>query len=300
MLSQIYRVRSNKKGFTLVEALVAISVFLVIITMVTGIFTNSFATQRKTDVSKVLYEEARIAFERIVKEVRRGTIDYEEYWNRFQYQYSATNNSAYGENYGNYAKQFYIDGDGDPDKITRFDENIGRNTGPNPLDDASSLAVCTPPLVPVAPGTSGYEQCELYLITADGTEKTVIKLVPEDINGTYEYRLEMLKLDGSDSNSDEIIDTWTPKIDFKNYTFQKIQPDSIKITSLKFYVSPVEDPRKAFAEFTNDVQQQPHITIKMTAEPSASRSRGLRGEIPSITLQTTIGGRAQNEVKSSL
>ncbi len=292
-------VRKNQ-GFTLIEALVAISIFLVIITAASGIFTDAFASQRKAEVSKIVYEEGRIALERIVKEMRRGTIDYEEYWNRFQHQSVVTDVSVYGLNYGDYARQFYRNDAGEvPNPVTRSDENIGRNYNlATALGDANNLEVCKPPLVPVAPGISKYEQCELYLITADGTEKTIFKLVPEPVGTSTEYRLEMLKLEGSDSDTDGQIDTWTPEADFAGYTFQKIQPDSIQITSLKFYVAPLEDPRKAFAEFSDEVQQQPHVTIKMTVEPSALRARGVRGEVPSITLQTTVGARAQGEVKS--
>ncbi|MCF7846091.1 MAG: type II secretion system GspH family protein [Candidatus Peribacteraceae bacterium] len=308
------------RGFTLVEAIVALSIFLIIITMVTGLFTDAFASKRKTEVSKMVYEEARIALERIVKEVRKGTIDYEEYWNRFQFQPAETAISVYGLNYGDYARQFFRDSVGDiPATVTRYHENVGINTGSNPLGDASSLAVCDPAVIPAVPDSSGYEQCELYLISADGTEKTILKLIPEVVGDDTEYRLEMLKLPGYDSDADGQIDSWniddstdTSLSKFFDFCsaydeithacttrqFQKIQPDSIKITSLKFYVSPREDPRKAFAEFTDDVQQQPHVTVELTAEPSALRSRGVRGEIPSITLQTTIGGRAQNEVKS--
>ena len=305
------------------EAIVALSVFLIVIAIVTGLFTDSFAGKRKIELSRMLYEEARIALERIVKEMRRGTIDYEEYWNRFQHQLSSVEDSAYGQNYGDYARQFYRDSDGNvPAVVTRFDENVGENTGDDPLGDATSLAVCTPPSVPTAPDedSDGYEQCELYLITAEGTEKTIIKLKPETVGTETEYRLTMLKLPGRDSGTDGQIDEWkiynaiaispSPSkfydfcsgYDASNVCttrqFQKIQPDSIKITSLKFYISPLEDPRKAFAEFTDDVQQQPHVTIELTAEPSVARIHGIRGDTPTVTLQTTIGARAQNEVKS--
>lgn len=303
MLTTFSNHARKNQGFTLIEALVAISIFLIIITAASGIFTDAFASQRKADVSKTVYEEGRIALERIVKEMRRGTIDYEEYWNRFEHQFSETNASVYGLNYGDYARYFYRNDIGDvPDPVTRSDENIGKNFDPlmPALRNASNLAVCAAPtLIPVAPGTSGYEQCELYLITADGTEKTIFKLVPELVaTGETEYRLEMLKLEGSDPDTDGQIDTWTPEADFDGYTFQKVQPDSIQITSLKFYVAPLEDPRKAFAEFTNAIQQQPHVMIEMTVAPSALRAAGVRGGVPTITLQTTVGARAQNEVKS--
>jgi len=296
---------------------VAISIFLIVVVMAVGTLTDSFASKRKIELSRTIYEEARIVLERIVKEVRRGTIDYEEYWNRFSQPYS-TLDSIYGQNYGEYARQFYRDSGGNvPLVVTRLNENVGENIGNDPLEDANSLSVCQSPAVPSAItfGSSGYEQCELYLITAEGDEKTIIKLQ----NDSGEYRLTMLKLPGHDSDADGQIDLWkiynggtdpSPSkfYDFcSNYDssntctvrqFQKIQPDSIKITSLKFFIAPREDPRKAFAEFTNDVQQQPHVTIELTAELSDSRVRGIRGNPPTVTLQTTVGARAQNEVKS--
>ncbi|MFH0776637.1 MAG: prepilin-type N-terminal cleavage/methylation domain-containing protein [Patescibacteria group bacterium] len=320
MFPKIPQLVRKSKGFTLVEALVALSVFMIIIAMSTGLFTNSFASQRKAEISKMVFEEARIALERIAKEVQRGTIDYEEYWNRFQFQAGSVSSLAYGQHYGDYARQFYRNASDDiPATVTRYDENVGVNAGPDPLGDASSLTVCSPPAVLTYPGSSGYDQCELYLITAEGDEKTIFKLLPETVDSVREYRLAMLKLPGRDSDVDGQIDSWEIRngvdpspsrfFDFcseyddnthicKNPIFQKIQPDSIKITSLKFYISPREDPRKAFAEFTDDVQQQPHVTIVLTAEPSVSRASGIRGEQPSITIQTTVGARAQNEVKS--
>ncbi|MCK5472060.1 type II secretion system protein [Candidatus Gracilibacteria bacterium] len=313
---------TSREGFTLVEAIVALSIFLIVIAMATGIFTDSFANKRKIKLSRTLYEEARIALERIVKEVRRGTIDYEEYWNRFQHQPAVIADSAYGQNYGDYARVFYRDLGGNvPAVVTRFHENVGENSVADPLGDAATLAVCAAPaMIPTVPGNSGYEQCELYIITAEGTEKTVIKLIPETVGVDTEYRLTMLKLPGCDSDADGQIDEWkiynatasspsSPRFyDFCSAynaggactarQFQKIQPDSIKITSLKFYISPREDPRKAFAEFTDDVQQQPHVTIELTVEPSVARVHGIRGDVPTVTLQTTVCARAQNEVKS--
>lgn len=320
------------KGFTLVETIIAISIFVVVISVSAAIFTDSFASNRKTDVSRTLYEETRIALERVVKEVRRGTVDYEEYWNRYTHNAASTADADYGENYGDYALQFFRDADnlGSPppsiaDK-TRYDENVGKNEGANPVLNAGALQLCQDlddTVFPEVPATN-YEQCELYLITAEGSEKTIIKLVPEVVSGQTEYRLVMLKLPGSDSDGDHQNDGWdiynaaaavspSPSpakyLDYCNtydggskactdYQFQKIQPDSIKITGLGFFVAPLEDPRKAFAEFSNDIQIQPHVTVVLTAEPSISRSGGIRGRIPSLTLQTTIGARAHNEVKS--
>ena len=243
----------------------------------------------------MVYEESRIALERVVKEIRRGTIDYEEYfsWNQI------VGTTSYGANYGEYAAKFYLSPTGSvptaANEVTRYYENVGVNGGGEALNGTNL-------------------QGELYLITAEGNEKIIIKL--EDDGG--EDRLKMLKLPGRDSDGDGQINDWdiynagagqSPDtfLDFcqtytgtkcTTYQFQKIQPDSITITSLKFFIAPLEDPRKDFAEFTNDIQQQPHVTILLTAEPSELYNRGIRGNLPTVTLQTTVAARAQNEVKS--
>lgn len=259
----------------------AVSVFAIIMTLSVKVFTDVFMGSRRVDVSRILFEESKIVMEKIVKEIRRGTVDYEEYW-------SWNNVSAmdYSENYGDYALQFYRDPSGNvPAVKSREDENIGINArGNTALND--------------------HLPEELYLITSDGFEKTIIKKVQ---NGT-EFRLAMLKLIGADDNGDAIPDVWTPAPDFLNggsAVFQEIQPDTIKITGLKFIVSPLEDPRKAFATFTNDVQIQPHVTILLTTELAGTEERngirvapGIKGPAPSITLQTTVSARAQNQVMS--
>ena len=287
MFSKLNSVR-NSKGFTLLETLVAIFIFTTVITLSITLFTNAFSGSRRIEVSRMLYEETRIALERIVKEVRRGTIDYEEYWSRNQNGENESGDNNYGKNYGEYSAEFFLGNLADPEatnltaeEIDRYSENLG--VGPDALDDY------------MQDETEG----ELYLITSNGSEKTIFR--SEIIAGETESRLYMLKLNGADSDGDLITDLWSPASDYVDgveYVFQKIQPDSIKITDLKFFISPLKDPRKAFAEFTDDVQIQPHVTILLTTEPSYEKSRGIKGTTPSITLQTTISARAQNEVKS--
>jgi hypothetical protein len=82
--------------------------------------------------------------------------------------------------------------------------------------------------------------------------------------------------------------------------FVPISPMRTVVKDLRFYVSPLEDPRKAFAETTTTdaIQQQPHITIVMVLQPSASEMGSFGGEVPTITLQNTVSSRVYNEVKS--
>jgi type II secretory pathway pseudopilin PulG len=289
----------DKQGFTIVEAIVALSIFLIVIALAVGVFTDSFASKRKIELSRLLYEEARIALERVVKEVRRGTIDYEEYFSRTQ-----MGSTVNGANHGQYAAKFFQNDSCAPtcelnkSDVDRFSENIGENKSSFGSAISTNL------------------QSELYLITAEGNEKTSVKL--KDDGG--EDRIVMLKLpggratDGSwtiyngggEQSSSKFWDFCSnfneigviPEYQCTAFQFQKIQPDSIKITDLKFFIAPLEDPRKAFSQFTDDIQQQPHVTILMTVEPSEDRLRGIRGNTPTVTLQTTVTARAQNEVKS--
>ena len=136
--------------------------------------------------------------------------------------------------------------------------------------------------------------------------------------------LSMLRLKGEDGNNDGIVEKWTDCANNNDYCcgegfscntalentlaastmaelyngFVPISPSRSNISSLKFLIAPLEDPRKAFAETTPDIQQQPHVTILLTIEPSVLALQNFSGDIPSITLQTTITSRVYNEVKS--
>jgi len=321
---------TGTKGFTLVETLVSVGVFTVIMGLVATVMFNTFAHDRKTRVSRMLYEETRVVLERMVKEVRKGTIDFEEYYSWHRCAGSCADVPAddtdYGKNYGYYALQFYRDASAgvtqappDPAELSRQDENIGINISPlePALGDGRAHVRCDDVNLPSYPGTTdGYEQCELYIISMDGTEKTIFRV---EQDGT-EYRLSMLKLQGHDYGIDHVaaisggdptendgqMDTWLAdsNSDFAGYDFRLIQPDTINIKSLKFFISPLEDPRKNFACFEAGadclagVQIQPHVTIILTAEPSLPQLAGIKGKIPTVTLQTTITARAQNEVTS--
>ena len=310
----------RQAGFTLIEALVAGSVFVIVMGMVGGILFNAFSTDRKATVSKNLYEETRIALERVAKEVRKGTIDYEEYWSWYRQPGGST---GYGKNYGYYGLQFYRLADfptqtpSTPGTRSRSDDNTGLSAGLSAIGNAkdSGYGRCAASLIPSVPtGTdpNNFEQCELYIISADGKEKTIFRVSKDMTVTPNEYRLTMLKLTGYDYGADHVaardaadatdgdgqIDTFVSEGDYAGDKFLSIQPDTINIKRLSFFVAPLDDPRKAFANFSNDVQIQPHVTIVISAEPSKKQQSALRGSIPQVTLQTTITGRAQNEVKS--
>lgn len=64
------RSRSKRaKGFTLVEVLVAISIFAIAISSIYGIFTSISATKDKLDQNSETYHQARVVLDRIGREI---------------------------------------------------------------------------------------------------------------------------------------------------------------------------------------------------------------------------------------
>ena len=64
------RFRSERaKGFTLVEVLVAISIFIIAISSIYGIFTSISSTKDKLDQNSETYHQARVVLDRIGREI---------------------------------------------------------------------------------------------------------------------------------------------------------------------------------------------------------------------------------------
>lgn len=140
-------------AFTLPEILVAITIFAAVVTVVAGLYVNSFRETRRATIHNQIYEDARYVMQLLVNEVHNGTIDYDEY-----YSQSVVMNSGpppaksapfglknFGQNFGRYYSSFYHPG---TDTALGFDCNNGgrnkrnctplrktidRNTGSNPF-----------------------------------------------------------------------------------------------------------------------------------------------------------------------
>jgi prepilin-type N-terminal cleavage/methylation domain-containing protein len=366
--SQIIRDhRHGKKGFTLIEVILATALFSIVTMIGVMVFTDVARIQRKIYLESALNEDGRFLMERITREIRQNTVDYDEYYNR------AVAGAAFGQFFSCYATRFYNPGfnSGGIDEIGAecsaplsakglspvdhpgcvINKNtLDVNTGQNPYMGLSSLkdsttanAFCdnaaSGPLVPCANPTDPllYKRDQLYLIDAKGMQKTIFALKKVN-NAPVENALSIIRLDGVDANEDGLAETWwdsaaTPTnyycdrpsdcdpayflpskklektLDASGANagklwqgFIPISPLRSNIKSLSFYVSPLEDPRKAFAE-TDPAQailQQPHVTVILTLEPAAGQlgNYGGGGAPPVLTLQTTVSSRVYNEVKS--
>ncbi|MCD6109909.1 prepilin-type N-terminal cleavage/methylation domain-containing protein [bacterium] len=66
----------TKKGFTLIEVLVAITIFMIFMTSISSAYLNIARGQREANAVRVIYSEMRYVFNLIGEEAREKTIDY--------------------------------------------------------------------------------------------------------------------------------------------------------------------------------------------------------------------------------
>lgn len=173
--------------------------------------------------------------------------------------------------------------------------------------------------------TDMHEVDVLFLISGDGMEKTIIAPEPWENSAGSGTVVSMLKLAGADTDSDGVPNSWAcgneyycPQLDslpeimsgvladlVANPTetlsslfqeFAPISPYQLDITDLRFYIAPIEDPRKAYDEFAQKIQ--PYVTILMTATINDPRIGELPESQRSITLQATVSSQIYNEILS--
>jgi prepilin-type N-terminal cleavage/methylation domain-containing protein len=73
----------NKKGFTLIEMMVAMAIFVMFLGVLIGSYTDIVKSQQEANDYRILYSEARRVFDKITEEVRNGAIyysDFTDYW----------------------------------------------------------------------------------------------------------------------------------------------------------------------------------------------------------------------------
>lgn len=68
----------NKKGFTLIEMLIAMAIFVSFTAVLIGSYTSIVKAQREANEYRIMYSEARKVFETLIQEFRGGMIDYRD------------------------------------------------------------------------------------------------------------------------------------------------------------------------------------------------------------------------------
>lgn len=70
---------NNQKGFTLIEMVVALTIFVVTILVATNVYLLVSSTQRRALAAQKIMDDVRALFETITQEARLGTINYDYY-----------------------------------------------------------------------------------------------------------------------------------------------------------------------------------------------------------------------------
>ena len=286
----------NRPAITYVELLITITLFSIVSAASVSLIGNNLRSIRKIQSQAFLYTEAAALMDMVAQATEGKTLDFEAYYDRrvhavqsegmlpvamenIRWQNGA-NSSAYGE----YGRLFF-------DGITE----LGFNSDPASPDDYDSAnAVCLGHDTLSCDSFAFHVQNELIMINAAGDERSVMRLRGRDIEG--EHDLVSMTLTATDSNDDAIPDLWKCRADFldecgENETpnlseFVRVTPENLSVKDFYVFISPLEDPNRAFLEENSRIQ--PQVNIVMTVTLSENYGSGVLGEVPQITLQRGI------------
>jgi prepilin-type N-terminal cleavage/methylation domain-containing protein len=75
----MFSLKKNQKAFSLIEMIIAVSIFVLVLVIATNIYLVINNTQRKVVTMQRIQSDVRYLFEAIAQEVRLGQIDYDFY-----------------------------------------------------------------------------------------------------------------------------------------------------------------------------------------------------------------------------
>jgi len=128
-----------KKGFTLVEILVVMSIFSLVSMVALNAFFSTYKVQMESSSKNALISESRVLMDKVVRIVEKNKIDYEEYFYQcnfhrrcplINYENNVAPNDEFGREDGLYTWQFYDPGFRDvqletPDSFGLVCQNAG-------------------------------------------------------------------------------------------------------------------------------------------------------------------------------
>ncbi|MBI4049498.1 MAG: hypothetical protein HY395_01625 [Candidatus Doudnabacteria bacterium] len=74
-----FHIPHSKRGFTLIEAVVASSVFVFVVSSIVGVYLSTLQLDNKTRSERTLQQNVRFIMEYLAKSVRNGSVDYASY-----------------------------------------------------------------------------------------------------------------------------------------------------------------------------------------------------------------------------
>ncbi|MFH1533846.1 MAG: prepilin-type N-terminal cleavage/methylation domain-containing protein [Nitrospirota bacterium] len=223
-----------RKGLSLIEVLIAVSLFAIVAMISSSILIDIVQLEKKSSVQNAIYEDLRIMLQLLTKEIQSGTIDYDEYYNYCVIQ-GADAGAFFGVNHGVYGSRFFDPGkslDPDPFYVVENPKDLGLecsymsggecevvytlstdlNTGQNPFygvaADANAFEDRGVGGCKNGGVTDGITD-HLFLIDNTGTQKTLIAKKLINILPDVDYAIGLVRMRGIDIDQNGLVDTFT-------------------------------------------------------------------------------------------
>lgn len=236
---------TRKKGFTLIEMMISISLFAVVASISMVVTSNILKTTKKIQAQVFLYTEAQALMDQLDQEVNRNAIDYEAYYGRTVGHQGTPDTGWATVNYGDYQQTFMdpgtqsipsstdgvysgVDGYGSacsatggtyPDDCSTsipLTASLDLDTGAHPFPDIDTIVSSRSDdetysnamceNASTCSAITHYTSDELILINGGGDRRTIFEEVS---NG-----LSKVVLDGADTDNDGSVDHWTCTSDY--------------------------------------------------------------------------------------
>lgn len=255
-----------KPGFTIIELLIASILFVFLAVSAISIFMYVMNMQRQINTQKKLQDETRYLIEKMVKEVRNGTIDYGFY-------YSERYPGDTYEDYENLPPDGTVEG---------YVGEIGDNGLVEELvivhlDGTQRTRFIRETVEPTC--DPDFEACEFNLVM---TKEGYIDDDPADaIDPTWRPISWSFNMEENDFELTEAADA-TEAEDVLN-------SNRVTISDLRFIVSPQKDPFKFYDDIS--VQEHPMITIFLETEYQDDTLR-----TTPVSIQTSVSIRTYKHI----
>jgi len=272
----------KQRGVTLIEVLIAVSLFSVIAVISSNILIDIVQLEKKTSVQNAMYDDLRLILQQLTNEIQNGQIDYEEYFNH-HVLYTGID-TVYGVNYGVYGSRFYDpqitynpDDNANPQDLgwecskdngseceIVYTDSIDLSTGANPFegsgrDAANSNAFCDDPYKTIdCTGWLGLSD-HLFLLDRTGTEKTIITTRSTQDS---DRALAMVKMEGLDIDQNGIVDSFRCKDEYVC--------NPLNITDLKIDWSKITGDANAAVIAEHDLTSPKETELAMDYSPATS------------------------------
>ncbi len=275
------RIKQKKKAFSLLELVIAMTLFAVVFLSIFSLVGQMQLTQKKLDIAHNFYDESRLLMDRMVEFGRYYVLDYDRY----------------------FCEEDNVAEDCDSRYEDVFYDDIGgrlRNLGGMDRE---------------------FEQSDVETNAFDVSQQDVLFLRHPERNVRIALRVESEQVQvqsqvGVDTNDDGRLDVWSAEplvlpnkqcriegIEFSEdlcreaYDWKTISPSHVRVLSSVFELYPQKDPYLAFADDAVQLQPVIRMAFKFQFDEENTGYGFSQQEVPEIHLQTAVVSRIHGNTR---